>query len=118
MKFVTLRNISLKERSISHKHFEIRFNFGPEGIKGKGNTSITSPVIEFGTGEIPDFVTVKDEDEERQIKANVIHDFVVEEHYDSGKKKVSSESFIKEASMYLEGLTLLVDECEKLFRPK
>ena len=118
-KFVHLRNVSVKEKSIGHQLFSIRHDFGPEGLRVVGHngpTSVKSDIISFN-GPIPDhtYVTVNDDNGERRVKVKLIHDFSVVESYDHGTKTVKFDSFISEAQDYLVKLTGLVDECETKF---
>ena len=118
-KFVNLRNVSVKEKSIGHKLFSIRQDFGPEGLHvvgHKGPTSVKSDIISFN-GPIPDhtFVTVNDDNGERRVKVNLIHDFSVVEKYDHGTKTVKFDNFIAEAQDYIIKLTSIVDDCESKF---
>jgi hypothetical protein len=119
-KFVTLRNVSVKEKSVGHNLFTIKHDFGPEGLHvvgHKGPTSVLSDRISFD-GPIPDhtFVTVKDDNGERRVKVKLVHDFSVVENYDHGTKQVQFDNFIAEAEDYLQKLDALVEECEKKFK--
>ncbi|HSH55566.1 MAG TPA: hypothetical protein VK983_01930 [Candidatus Limnocylindrales bacterium] len=119
-KFVNLRNISVKEKSVGHKLFNLKHDFGPEGfhvIGHKGLTSVESDIIRFD-GPIPDhtYVTVKDDNGERRVKVKLVHDFSIVESYDHGTKQVQFDNFIEEAGAYLGKLDALVEECESKFK--
>lgn len=121
-KFVTLRNVSVKERSIGHNTFTLKHDFGPEGLHvvgKKGPTSVISDPIRFDS-PIPDhtYVTVKDDSGERRVKAKLIHDFSVVETYEHGTKHIKFDGFITEAKEYLGKLEDIVDECENKFDSK
>lgn len=118
-RFVNLRNVSLKERSVRHNLFSIKQDFGPEGLHvvgHKGPTSVVSDPIKFD-GPIPDhgYVTVKDDNGERRVRFSVIHDFSVVENYEHDTKKVKFDNFITEAKEHLRKLEALVNECESNF---
>jgi hypothetical protein len=118
-KFVDLRNVSVKERSIKHSIFTIKHDFGPEGLQVvgmKGPTSVKSDPIRFDQ-PIPNYtyVTVKDDNGERRVKVKLVHDFNVEESYESGTKQVKFDGFINEGTLYLSALDSIVDECESKF---
>lgn len=118
-KFVNLRNVSVKEKSVGHNLFSLKHDFGPGGLHvvgHKGPTSVVSDRIYFG-GPIPDhtYVTVKDDNGERRVKVKLVHDFSVIESYDHDTKQVKFDNFIAEAGTYLEKLDALVEECEGKF---
>jgi hypothetical protein len=118
-KFVNLRNVSLKERSVRHKLFSIRQDFGTEGLHVvglKGPTSVKSDPIRFD-GPIPDhgYVTVSDDNGERRVRFEIIHDFSVLETYEHGTKQIKFDNFISDARDHLQKLEQLVAECENNF---
>ncbi|MBA3679556.1 hypothetical protein H0W80_05245 [Candidatus Saccharibacteria bacterium] len=118
-KFVALRNVSVKEKSIGHNTFTLKHDFGPDGLHvvgKKGPTSVVSDPIRFDT-PIPEhaYVTIKDDYGERRVKAKLIHDFSVVETYDHGTKQIKFDGFITEANDYLGKLEKVVDECEDKF---
>ncbi len=118
-KFVELRNVSVKEKTVREKQFTIIQSFGPDGLHvvgHKGPTSVVSEPIRFD-GPIPTYgyVTVKDDSGERRVKYDIIHDFSVVETFDHGSKEVKFDSFIAEAKDHFEKLEALVAECETQF---
>jgi hypothetical protein len=119
-RFIALRNVSVKEKSVGHKLFTLKHDFGPEGLHvvgKKGPTSVVSDPIRFDR-LIPDhtFVTVKDDSGERRVKVNLVHDFSVIESYEHDTKQVKFDNFIAEAKEYLESLESVVEECESKFK--
>lgn len=118
-KFVDLRNISLKEKSVRQKMFTIIQSFGPDGlhVEGKnGPTSVKSDPIRFD-GPIPDhgFVTVQDDNGTRRVRYEIIHDFSIEENYENGNKQIQFDNFLTQAKEHLVKLEDIVEECKSKF---
>jgi hypothetical protein len=118
-KFVELRNVSVKEKTIREKQFTILQSFGPDGlhvIGKKGPTSVVSDPIRFDE-PIPTYgyVTVKDDSGERRVKYDIVHDFSVIERYNHGSREVRFDNFISEAKEYFKKLEVIVNECESIF---
>lgn len=118
-KFVTLRNVSVKQRSIGHKLFNIKHDFGPDGLHVvglKGPTSVVSDPIRFDE-PIPEhsFVAVDDDNGHKRVKVKIVYDFSVEELYENDTKVVKFENFMAEATTYQARLVALVEECESHF---
>ncbi len=118
-KFVDLRNVSVKEKTVREKQFTFTQSFGPKGLHvvgHKGPTSVESEPIRFD-GPIPThgYVTVKDDNGERRVKYDITHDFSVIETFDHGSKEVKFDSFIAEAKEHFQKLEALVAECEAQF---
>lgn len=118
-RFVELRNISLKERSVKHSLFSMKLDFGPSGLKvdgKKGPTSVESDVLSL-EGPIPThtYVNINDDNGHRRINVPIVHDFSVVEIYDKGTKTVKFDNFIEESRSYLKKLRALVEEVEDKF---
>jgi hypothetical protein len=118
-RFIELRNISLKQGSVTAKTFMIKHDFGPKGLHVvgmKGPTSVVSDPIRFD-GPIPDhsYVTVDDDNGHRRVRVDIVHDFSIVEHYDHGKKSVHFDNFIKDAGVYMDELAKIVEESDLKF---
>ena len=115
-KFINLRNISLKQKSISSNKFSIRSDFGPDGLRVQGISKVLSDPIKFDE-PIPEFsyVTINDKNGERRVKYNLTVDFSVIEMYDDGKKTVEFLSFLHEGRAYISMLTSLIEDVEAKF---
>ena len=112
-KFRDLRNVSVKEGSIKHSRIVTGFSFGDEGLRVKGKSVLTSPVVSFDKPGIPTTFTLKDASGERKIEAMPIHDFHIK--VESGGKTIEIENFLKESGTYLKKLASIGEECERKF---
>jgi hypothetical protein len=119
-RFVELRNMSVKEKTVREKLSRITQSFGPEGLHvvgHKGPTSVVSEPIRFdGPIQKYGYVTVKDDNGERKVRYDITHDFSVIEMSDHGSKEIKFDSFIAEAKEHFQKLEALVSECEAQFR--
>ena|GEM_PF-6045501 len=121
-RFINLRNISLKQKTISPSTFEIRGDFGPNGLQVngmKGPTRVLSDPIRFDQ-PIPkySYVTVDDDSGHRRVRYTLTTDFRIIEQYDDGKKTVEFISFLHEAREHLSKLEALISDAESRFESK